>query len=53
MQRQKKEGRWDGVRDGRGFKREGTYVCLWSIHVDRWQKPSKYYSYLLIEIRKK
>ena len=24
----KKEGRWDGVRDGRGFKRGGTNVCL-------------------------
>ena len=30
-------GRWDGV--GRRFKRERTYVCLWLIHVDVWQKP--------------
>ena len=24
---------WDGEGDGR-FKREGTYVCLWLIHVE-------------------
>ena len=22
------------------FKREGTYVYLWLIHVDVWQKPT-------------
>ena len=25
---------WDGVRGGRRFKREETYVNLWLIHVD-------------------
>ena len=25
---------WDGEGDGRGFKREGTYVYLWLIHVE-------------------
>ena len=25
---------WDGERDGERFKREGTYVYLWLIHVD-------------------
>ena len=24
------------------FKREGTYVYLWLIHVDVWQKPIQY-----------
>ena len=24
------------------FKREGTYICLWLIHVDVWQKPTQY-----------
>ena len=24
------------------FKREGTYVYLWLIHVDVWQKPTQY-----------
>ena len=27
---------WDGV--GGRFKREGTHVYLWLIHVDLWQK---------------
>ena len=22
-----------------GFRREGTHVCLWPIHVDVWQRP--------------
>ena len=25
---------WDGVGDGRGFKREGTYGYLWLVNVD-------------------
>ena len=29
---------WDG--EGR-FEREGTYVYLWLIHVDVWQKPTQ------------
>ena len=33
---------WDGVGDGRGFKREGTYGYLWLFNVDVWQKPSQY-----------
>jgi len=28
---------------GWGGKREGTYVYLWLIHVDVWQKPTQYY----------
>ena len=24
------------------FKWEGTYVYLWPIHVDAWQKPTQY-----------
>ena len=32
---------WDGV--GGSLKREGTYVCLWLIHTDIWQKPTQYY----------
>ena len=30
---------WDGVEVGRRFKREGTYVYLWLIHIVVWQKP--------------
>ena len=31
-------------RSGSGgmFKGEGTYVYLWPIHVDVWQKPTQY-----------
>ena len=28
--------KWDGV--GGKFKRDGTYIYLWLIHVDVWQK---------------
>ena len=32
---------WGGDGGERGFKREGTHVYLWPIHVDVRQKPSK------------
>ena len=35
---------WDGVGEwgmGGQFKREGTYVDLWLIHVVVWQKPTQ------------
>ena len=31
-----------GWEVGRRFKREGTYVNLWLIHADGWQKPTQY-----------
>ena len=31
---------WDGVGGGRRFKRKGTHVYLWLIHVDVWQRPT-------------
>jgi len=31
-----------GWEAGRRFRRKGTYVYLWLIHVDVWQKPIKY-----------
>ena len=31
---------WDGV--GGRFKRKGTDVCLWLIHIDERQKPRQY-----------
>ena len=33
---------WDGEEVGGRFKREGTHVYLWLIHVDIWQKPTQY-----------
>ena len=34
---------------GKTFKREGTYVYPWLIHVDIWQKPKEYCNYLSIK----
>ena len=31
-----------GNEVGGRFKREGTYVHLWLIHVDVWEKPTQY-----------
>ena len=36
---------------GRRFKREGTYVYLWLIHVDIWQKPTQYYKVIILQLR--
>ena len=35
----------------RKFKREGTYVYLWLIHVDVWQKPKQYYKAIILQLR--
>ena len=32
--------------DGEGDGREGTYVYLWLIHVEGWQKPTQSYELL-------
>ena len=40
---------WDGV--GGRFKREGTYVYLWLIHVDVWQKPTQYCKAIIIQLK--
>ena len=36
---------------GGGFKREGTYVCLWLIHVDVWQKPTQYCKEIILQLK--
>ena len=38
-----------GREKGEGYKREGTHVYLWPIHVDVWQKLSQYCNYLTIK----
>jgi len=40
---------WDGEGDGRGFRREGTYVYLWLIHVDVWQKPTQNWKAIILQ----
>ena len=39
-----------GEMGGR-FKREGTYVYLWLIHVDVWQKPTQYFKAIILQLK--
>ena len=34
-------------------KREGTYVYLWLIHVDVWQKPAQYCKAIICQLKKR
>ena len=36
----------------RRFTSEGTYVRLWLIHVDVWQKASQYCKAIILELKK-
>ena len=38
---------------GAGFKKEGIYVYLWLIHVDIWQKPTKFCKAIILQLKKK
>ena len=38
----------EGWEVGGRFKREGTYVYLWPIHVAAWQKPSQYHKVIIL-----
>ena len=38
---------WDGVGGGR----EGTYVYLWLIHADVWQKPTQYCKAIVLQLK--
>ena len=33
------------------FKREGTYVHLWLIHVDVWQKSNQYCKAIILQLK--
>ena len=37
---------------GEKFKREGTYVYLWLIHGDIWQKTTKFGKALILQLKK-
>ena len=41
---------WNGVGGGRGVQ-EGTYVYLWLIHVDVWQKPTQYCRAIILQLK--
>ena len=36
---------------GGRFRREGTYVYLWLIHVDVWQKSTQYYKAIILPLK--
>ena len=36
---------------GGRFEREGTYVYLWLIHVDVWQKPAQYCKSIILQLK--
>ena len=33
------------------IKREGTYVYLWLIHVNVWQKPTQYGKAIILQVK--
>ena len=40
-----------GETVGGRIKREGTYVYLWLIHVDVWQKPTQYWTSVILQLK--
>ena len=42
---------WDGVEEGGRFKREGTYVYLWPVHVDVWQSPTQHFKAIILQLK--
>ena len=36
---------------GGKFKKKGTYVYLWLIHVAVWQKPTQYCKAIIIQVK--
>ena len=40
-----------GREVGRRFKREGTYVNFWLIHVDVWQKLSQHCKAVFLQLK--
>ena len=40
-----------GKEVGGKFKREGTYVHLWLIHVEVWQKTTKFYKEIILQLK--
>ena len=42
-----------GRKVGERFKREGTYVYLWLIHVDVWQKTTQFCKAIILQLKHK
>ena len=45
--------RFDGEGDGREFQKGGIYVYLWLIHVEVWQKATKFCKAIILQWKKK
>ena len=41
-----------GREMGDSFKREGIYVYLWLIHVAVWQKTTKFFKAIILQLKK-
>ena len=41
-----------GWEVGGRFKTKETYVYLWLIHVDVWQKPTQYGKAIILQLKK-
>ena len=39
------------MKGGGRFKREGTCVYLWLIHIDVWQKPTKHCKTIVLQLK--
>ena len=44
---------WDGYGVRGRFKKKGTYVYLWLIHVALWQKPTQHCKAIIFQLKKK
>ena len=42
---------WDGEGDGREAQKEGIYVYLWLIHVEVWQKTTKFCKAVILPLK--
>ena len=40
-----------GCEVGGRFKGEGTYTCLWLIHIDVWQRPTHYCKAIILQLQ--
>ena len=41
----------DGVGDGGRFRKERSYVYLWLIHIDVWQKPTQHCKAIILQLK--
>ena len=42
---------WDGKGDEREFQERGVYVYLWLIHVEIWQKTTKFCKAIILQLK--